>query len=101
MDEYELVRPANRVYAKSIRAIAREYGRSRKTIRKALAGFEPKYRQKKVPFAPVMGPYAGMVEAWLKHGLVVPPKQRHPARRVCTRLVEEHRFTGSEVTVRL
>jgi len=48
-----------------------------------------------------MGPYAGIVEAWLKHDLDVPPKQRHTARRVYTRLVEEHGFAGSEVTVRL
>jgi transposase len=101
MDQYELIRTANRVYAKSIRAIAREYGHSRKTIRKALAGLEPKYRRNKEPFAPVMGLYAGIVEAWLKHDLEVSPKQRHTARRVYTRLVKEHGFTGSEVTVRL
>ena len=68
MDQYELIRTANRLYAKSIRAIAREYGHSRKTIRKALAGLEPKYRRKQEPFSPVMSPYAGIVEAWLKHG---------------------------------
>ncbi len=48
-----------------------------------------------------MGPYASIVEAWLNHDLEVPPKQRHTARRVYTRLFEEHGFTGSEVTVRL
>jgi len=101
MDQYELIRTANRVYAKSIRAMPGKYGHSRKTIRKALAGLEPKYRRKKEPFAPVMGPYAGIVEAWLKRDLEAPPKQRHTARRVYTRLVEEHGFTGSEVTVRL
>ena len=41
MDQYELIRAASRVYGKSISAISREYGHSRKTIRKALAGFEP------------------------------------------------------------
>jgi transposase len=101
MDQYELIRTANRVYAKSIRAIAREYGHSRKTIRKALAGLEPKYRRNREPVAPVMGPYASIVESWLKHDLDVPPKQRHTARRVYTRLFKEHGFTGSEVTVRL
>ena len=85
MDQYELIRTANRVYAKSIRAIAREYGHSRKTIRKALAGFHPKYRRKKESIAPVMGPYAGSVEAWLKHDLEVSSKQRHTARRVTLR----------------
>ena len=65
MDQYELIRTANRVYGKSIRAIAREYGHSRKTIRKALWGLEPKYRRKKEPVAPVMGPFADIVEGWL------------------------------------
>ena len=101
MDQYELIRTANRVYGKSVRAIAREYGHSRKTIRKALAGFEPRYRRKKEPAAPVMGPFAGTVEAWLKRDREMPPKQRHTARRVYTRLFEEHGFTGCEGTVRL
>lgn len=101
MDQYELIRTANRVYGKSIRAIAREYRHSRKTIRKALWGLEPKYRRKKEPVAPVMGPFADIVEGWLKHDLELSPKQRHTARRVYTRLVEERGFTGSEVTVRL
>ena len=100
MDQYELIRIANRVYGKSIRAIAREYGHSRKTVRKALAGLEPKYRRKKEPDAPVMGPYAAIVEAWLRDDLEVSPKQRHTARRVYTRLVSEHGFKGSESTVR-
>jgi len=48
-----------------------------------------------------MSPYAGIVEAWLKHDLEGPRKQRHTARRVYTRLVKEHGFTGSEATVRV
>jgi transposase len=101
MDQYELIRTANRVYGKSVRAIAREYGHSRKTIRKALAGLEPQYRRNKEPAAPVMGPFADRVEAWLKRDRDMPPKQRHTARRVYTRLFEEHGFTGCEGTVRL
>ena len=38
MDQYELIRTANRVYGKGIREIAREYGHHRETIRKALRG---------------------------------------------------------------
>jgi hypothetical protein len=38
MDRYELIRIEHRVYGKGIRASAREYGHSRKTIRKALKG---------------------------------------------------------------
>ena len=101
MDQYELIRTANRVYGKSIRAIAREYGHSRKTIRKALAGLEPRYRRKKEPRAPAMGPFGNIVEGWLKRDREVSPKQRHTARRVYTRLVEEHGYAGCEGTVRL
>ena len=45
MDQYELIRTAHRVYKKSIRQIARETGHTRRTIRKVLAGQEPRYRQ--------------------------------------------------------
>ena len=100
MDQYELIRTANRVYGKSIRTIAREYGHSRKTVRKALAGLEPRYRRKKEPPAPIMGPVTALVESWLKDDRDRPRKQRHTARRVFTRLVSGHGFTGSEATVR-
>ncbi|MDA2933165.1 hypothetical protein MYX82_02355 [Acidobacteria bacterium AH-259-D05] len=46
MDQYELIRTAKRVYGKSIRQIARDTGHHRVTIRKALAGREPKYRRR-------------------------------------------------------
>jgi len=100
MDQYELIRTANRVYGKSIRTIAREYGHSRKTVRKALAGLEPRYRRKKDPPSPIMGAVSTTVESWLKGDRERPRKQRHTARRVYTRLVAEHGFTGSEATVR-
>ena len=100
MDQYELIRTAHRVYGKYIREIAREYGHSRKTIRKALAGLEPKYRRKKDPPCPMMDPIAKTVETWLQEDKERPRKQRHTARRVYTRLVEEYGFTGSEATVR-
>ena len=100
MDQYELIRTAHRVYGKSIREIAREYGHSRKTIRKALTGLEPKYRRKKDPPCPRMDPIAKTIEAWLQGDKERPRKQRHTARRVYSRLVEDHGFKGSEATVR-
>ncbi|MDA2931033.1 IS21 family transposase [Acidobacteria bacterium AH-259-O06] len=100
MDQYELIRTAQRVYGKSIRQIARETGHHRETIRKALAGLEPQYRRRKeVPF-PVMGSVAAIVEKWLRTDQEQPKKQRHTARRVYTRLVEEYGFGGAESTVR-
>ena len=65
MDQYELIRTAHRVYKKSIRQIARETGHTRRTVRKVLAGQEPKYRREKEPACPVMDPVARIVDAWL------------------------------------
>jgi hypothetical protein len=66
MDQYELIRTAQRVYKKSIRQISRETGHTRKTIRKVLQGLEPKYRRKEEPACVVMDPVAVRVEGWLK-----------------------------------
>ena len=100
MDQYELIRTAHRVYKKSIRQIARETGHTRGTVRKVLAGQEPKYRREKEPACPVMDPVARIVDAWLQADRDKPVKQRHTAHRVWQRLVEEHEFTGAEPTVR-
>ena len=100
MDQYELIRTAHRVYKKSIRQIARETGPTRRTVRKALAGQEPKYRREKEPKCPVMDPVAGVVDGWLKADRERPVKQRHTAHRIWQRLVAEHDFAGAEPTVR-
>ena len=100
MDQYELIRTAHRVYGKSIRQIQRETGHHRVTIRKALRGLEPKYRRVKPVLHPVMGPVAETVKRWLREDRERPVKQRHTARRIYTRLVEEEGFQGSETTVR-
>ncbi len=100
MDQYEWVRTAHRVYKKSIRQIARETGHTRRTVRKVLAGQDPKYRREKEPACPVMDPVAGIVEGWLRADREQPAKQRHTAHRVWRRLVDEHGFTGAEPTVR-
>ena len=100
MDQYELIRTAHRVYKKSIREIARETGHHRETIRKALKGVEPKYRRQKPPRCPVMEAVAARVERWLREDRERPQRQRHTARRIYNRLVEEQGFQGGESTVR-
>lgn len=66
MDQYELIRTAARVYQKSIRRIARETGHTRKTIRKVLAGWEPKYQRRHDPASRVMDSVAAIIEGWLR-----------------------------------
>ena len=100
MKQYELIRTAHRVYGKGIREISRDFGHHRSTMRRALAGDEPVYSRKKVPHSPVMEPVAATVEEWLKEDRKNHKKQRHTARRVYTRLVEEQGFKGGESTVR-
>lgn len=100
MDQYEHIRIMSRVYKKGIRKIARDTGHHRKTIRKALEGTTREYRRTKPVTHPVMGPFESIVEAWLKADQEAPRKQRHTAKRIYTRLVEEHGFEGGESTVR-
>lgn len=100
MVDVEMIRQMNRHH--SIREIARMTGWSRQTVRKHLAGAPepPIYRTAGPRPRPVMDPFVGIVEQWLTDDLAAPRKQRHTARRVFDRLVDEYDFTGSEVTVR-
>lgn len=100
MDQYEHIRRAHKVYGKSIREIARIYKHSRKTVRKALKGIEPKYRRKAEVHYPVIGSHTFSIDEWLQHDLEIHRKQRHTAHRVYTRLVKEQGYTGSESTIR-
>ena len=100
MSQYELIKTAYRVYGKSIREIAREYGHSRKTVRKAIREVSPAYEQKRERVHPVMDPYCDVILSWLRSDKKMPRKQRHTARRIYTRLQEEYDFTGCESTVR-
>jgi transposase len=100
MSQYELIKTAHRVYGKSIRQIAKEYGHSRKTVRKALREVSPRYQRQEIPESPVMSSYGKIILEWLESDLEVPRNQRHTARRVYSRLVEEYGFDGAESTVR-
>jgi transposase len=100
MDQYEYIRTAHRVYRKGIRQIQRETGHSRVTIRKVLQGELAEYKKRSAQSYPVLDSYKDKVELWLKEDQQSPKKQRHTARRIYTKLVEEDGFEGSEATVR-
>jgi len=87
---------------RSIREISRMTGWSRQTVRKTLAApaEPPVYTQSRARPSPVMDPYIDVVESWLEGDESAPRKQRHTAKRVYDRLVDEYGFTGAEVTVR-
>lgn len=85
----------------SIRRISREMGISRQAVRKALlSSAQPQYTRKKPPRCPVMDPFREIISGWMETDKTAPPKQRHTAHRIYTRLVEEYGFAGGESTVR-
>lgn len=85
----------------SIRKIARELGHSRKTVRKALNDAScPVYKRRTYSPQRVIGPVRHIIETFLEEDKKRPKKQRHTARRIYKRLVEEYGFKGSESTVR-
>jgi transposase len=100
LEQYDFIRTACRVYGKSIWEIHRETGHDRKTIRKALSQEPFVYGPRSVQYFPVLRPYLAFIDQWLEEDKLRQKKQRHTARRIYTRLQQEHGFTGSESTVR-
>ena len=100
VDQYDYVRTAFRVYGKTIRAIARETGHSRNTIKKVLNQEYKGYKSRDKQHYPVLEPYLNTIDKWLTNDKNQPRKQRHTAVRVFNRLCQEHGFAGSETTVR-
>jgi transposase len=100
VEQYDLIRTASRVYKKSIHQISKETSHSRVTIRKALRGEYKKYSQREKQCYPVLGKYMKIIDEWLEDDRKQPLKQRHTARRIYHRLVDEHGYEGSERTVR-
>jgi transposase len=85
----------------SIRALARRHGVHRRAVRQALASPLPPPR--KVPErrpAPKLGPYRPLIDGWLRADREAPRKQRHTAKRIWQRLVDEQGVDVAETTVR-
>ncbi len=102
MVDVEFIKKKHEIEGWPIRKIARQLEISRQTVRKVLASpAEPPRYEQHVPRAqPVIGSYLPIIERWLKEDETAPRKQRHTAKRVYDRLVEEYGYLGSEVTVR-
>jgi transposase len=97
VDDYGAIRRAHRD-GKSIRQVAREFGLSRITVRKALAHPEPKAAIRDRP-APKLGPFLATIDQVLADDESAPPKQRHTAAQVFRRLRDEHGYTGGYAQV--
>jgi hypothetical protein len=84
----------------SVRELARRFGVHRRTVREALASAVPAPRKLPVRPSPVMDRWGPIVDGWLVVDRDVPRKQRHTARRVWERLVDEHDAGVAESTIR-
>jgi transposase len=98
---YGRVRRAVLVDGMSQRTAAREFGISRKSVRKMVAfSVPPGYQRQQPVKRPKLGPWVGVIDAILEDDKQRPAKQRHTAKRVWERLREEHRFTGGYTIVK-
>src|SRR5436190_12084657 len=101
VEQFEQIRRDREREGLSIRELARRDGVHRRTVRQALASPLPPPR--KAPerrSAPKLGPYRPLIDEWLLADREAPRKQRHTARRVWQRLVDEHGVAVSERQVR-
>ena len=81
----------------SIRGLADKHGVHRRTVRQALASAVPPPRKSALRVAPWLGPYTAAIDEMLRSDLDAPKKQRHTARRVLARLVDEHGRRGCRI----
>jgi transposase len=100
VEQFERIRRDRRDEDLSVRELAARHGVHRRTVRAALADAVPPARRVPVREAAAFGPYEEKVRAWLRADLDAPRKQRHTARRVWQRLLEEEGAGVAESTVR-
>jgi transposase len=98
MELFEQIRRDRDRDGLSTRALAVKYGVHRRAVRQALASPVPPVKRSPVwrP-APKLGEHHALIDGWLEADRDAPRKQRHTARRVWQRLIEEH---GAEVSER-
>ena len=100
MEQFERIRRESRDDGLSIRELANKHKVHRRTVRQALAHAVPPERKPPVRQAPVLGAYVATIRAWLIADLDAPRKQRHTARRIWQRLMEEEGAVVAESSVR-
>jgi transposase len=83
------------------RQICREYSIHFRTLQKILSHPEPPgYRQTRPREKRKIGPYLSLIEELLTADRKAPKKQRHTAKRIFDRLVDEYGYTGGYTAVK-
>lgn len=100
MEQFERIRRDARDEGMSIRALASKHNVHRRAVRQALADATPPVRKAPERGAPVLGAHEATIRRWLTEDLDAPKKQRHTARRIWQRLMEEEGAVVAESSVR-
>jgi transposase len=101
VEQFEQIRRDRDREGLSIRALARRHGVHRRAVREALLSPVPPAKRSPVGRpAPKLGSYRALIDGWLLADRDAPRKQRHTARRIYQRLVDEHGADVAESTVR-
>jgi transposase len=101
VEQFEQIRRDRDREGLSVRALAVRHGVHRRAVRQALASAVPPVKGAPVSRpAPKLGPYRAVIDGWLEADRTAPRKQRHTARRIHQRLVDEHGADVAETTVR-
>ena len=100
MEQFERIRRDHRDEGLSVRALAARHRVHRRTVRQALVDAVPPAPRTPVRASPALGPHVATVRGWLLADLDAPRKQRHTARRVWQRLIEEEGAQVAESSVR-
>jgi transposase len=97
MELFEQIRRDHDREGLSKRALAVKHGVHRRAVRQALESPVPPVKRAPVSRpAPKLGAYRALIDEWLEGDRDAPRKQRHTARRVWQRLVEEQDAVVSE-----
>lgn len=88
--QFETIRRDAQREELSIRELARRHAVGRPTVRQALACSVPPERKTPVRRSPKLEPVKVTIDAMLLSDVTAPRKQRHTARRVLARLIDEH-----------
>jgi transposase len=101
MELFEQIRRDRGREGLSLRALAERHGVHRRAVRQALLSpLRPLERSAVGRPAPKLGGYRSLIDGWLAGDLDAPRKQRHTAKRIWARLVDEYGADVAETTVR-
>ncbi len=101
VEQFEQIRRDRDREGLSVRALAVRHGVHRRAVRQALVSAVPPAKRTVVGRpAPKLGPFRAVIDAWLEADRTAPRKQRHTAKRIHQRLVDEHGADAAETTVR-